>query len=139
MKKSVVILITLIYVASIALVGYLGLKAQSYNDVIYVEGIEILNEYSVERATGAKYLYFEPDGDDRSIQINCVARPDDASDVKIIYQLEKDCEIATIDENGLLNFTVDGSKPVYSVKVYLYSNQNTSISDELTVHLLLIP
>ena len=48
MKKSVVILIGLIYVASIALVGFLGLQAKFYNDVIYLESFEIL--------TGVPYL-----------------------------------------------------------------------------------
>lgn len=136
MKKSVVILIALIYVASIALVGYLGLKARTYNDVIYVETLEILHEYKTD-SNGAKHIVFIPnDEDDKSFQLNCRVLPENASNQKVIYALENDCTEAVIDENGLLTFTVDGSKQVYSVTVYLYAHQNTDISDKLTVHYL---
>ena len=136
MKKSVVILIALIYVASIALVGYLGLKAKTYNDVIYVETLEILHEYKTD-SSGAKHIVFQPvDEDDKSFQVECRVLPDEASDQKILYTLEKDCTEAVIGENGLLTFTVDGSKAVYSVTVYIYAHQNTDISDKITVHYL---
>lgn len=136
MKKSVVILITLIYVASIALVGYLGLKAQTHNDVIYVETLEILHDYRTD-SSNEKHIVFRPsDKNEKSFQINCRVLPDNSSDQKIIYALEKDCSEAVIDENGLLTFTVDGSKAVYSVVVYLYAHQNTNITDKITVHYL---
>ena len=134
MKKSVVILIALIYVASIALVGFLGLKAKTYNDIFYVESIEILNDYSVDRQTGNKYMSFNPKSDtDRSIKIDCRVLPDNSSDKKIIYALANDCTTATIDENGILTFNENISK-VISVTVYLYSNQNTTISDKIVVY-----
>ncbi len=134
MKKSVVILIALIYAASIALVGFLGLKAKSYNEVVYVESIEILSDYEVDHKTGSKYIIFRPqENGDKTIQIECRAVPDNASDRKIIYSLAKDCTTATIDENGLLTFTVQPTNPI-SVKVYIYSNQNTTISDEILIY-----
>ena len=49
MKKSVIILIALIYAASIAVVGFLGLQARSYNDIIYADSLEILNEYGTDK------------------------------------------------------------------------------------------
>ena len=133
MKKSVVILIALIYVASIVLVGYLGLKAKTYNDVIYVEMLEITTEYETSPTTGEKYIVFLPESaDERSIQIQAKLTPEDASDTKIIYTLEKDCTTATISEDGLLTFTT--TELYTSVKVYIYANQNTSIKDEVTVY-----
>ena len=39
MKKSVVILIGIIYVASIALVSFFGLKAKIYNAKVYAERV----------------------------------------------------------------------------------------------------
>ena len=134
MKKSVVILIALIYVASIALVGFLGLKAKSYNVIVYAESIEILNDYSVERQTGDKYIIFNPASDtDKSIQLDCKIKPDNASDKKIIYKLAKDCTTATIDQTGFLTFTTETTKPI-SVTVYIYSNQNITISDKIVVY-----
>ncbi len=134
MKKSTVILISLIYVASIAIVGFLGLKAKSYNEVIYVESIEILSEYKVNHQSGDKYIVFSPTDDaDKNIQLECKVSPDNASDTKIIYKLESGCTTAEIDENGLLTFLTDGSR-VVSVKVYIYANQNPTISEEIVIY-----
>ena len=132
MKKSTVILIAIIYAASIAIVGFLGLKAKTYNDVIYVESIEILNEYRTDSKTGNKYIVFDPEGEESSLQIDCRVRPDDASDKKIIYALAPDCTTATITEDGLLTFFAS-TKPI-SAKVYIYASQNTTISDEILVY-----
>lgn len=133
MKKSVVILIALIYVASIALVGFLGLQAKTYNEVIYVESLEILNDYSVNRQTGDKYITFRPSASERSIQLEARCIPDNASDKSIVYALDRDCVNATIDENGLLTFIEDVSVPI-SVTVYIYSYQNPTISDDVVVY-----
>ena len=133
MKKSVVILIALIYVASIAIVGFLGLEANSYNDVIQVETVKFTNECITSPQTGEKFIVlYAKDGN--SIQLNAELTPDNASDKKIIYTLANDCTIATIDENGLLTFNVDGSQAVYSLRAYVYSNQNPTISDEILIY-----
>ena len=44
MKKSVVILIAIIYIASIALVSFFGLQLKSFDEIIYSTGIDLLNE-----------------------------------------------------------------------------------------------
>ena len=132
MKKSIVILIALIYVASIALVGYIGLKPKSYNDVIYVERLEILNDYDIDNKSGEKFLVFRPtSAEEKSIRIECKVYPEKAKDTKVIYKLKKEESIATIDENGLLTFTA--ALPGESVTVYIYSNQNTSIQDTIDI------
>ena len=134
MKKSVVILIFLIYVASIAIVGFLGLKAKTYNEVIYVEKLSILNEYKVEQHTGNKYIVFDPaDGEEPSIKIECEVTPEDASNKKLIFKLDSDCNYATISEDGVLTFD-DGITTYKSVTVYIHSDQNTTISDKLEVY-----
>ena len=134
MKKSTVILIALIYVASIAIVGFLGLEAKFYNDVIYPESIEILSEYKVDNKTGNKYItLISNGGDNKTLQLESRILPDNASDKKIIYKLAPDCTTATIDESGLLTFITESKNPI-SVKVYIYSNQNTTISDQILVY-----
>lgn len=137
MKKSVVILITLIYAASIVLVGYLGLKAKTYNDVFPVERIEILTEYSEVPDTGDKYIVFDPsDGAAPTLQLECRALPDNATDKKIIYKLASDCTIATISEDGLLTFLTDKIDTVSSLTVYIYANQNPAIQEEIIVYFI---
>ena len=136
MKKSVVILIALIYVASIAVVGFLGLKAKSYNDVIYVESLEILTDYEVDKNTGNKYIrFFSSQVGSNSLQIECRVKPDNVSDDTIIYKLDPDCTVATIDASGLLTFTQE-DPTVVSAKVYIYSNQDPTIADEIIVYFI---
>ena len=134
MKKSGIILIALIYVASIVVVGFLGLKAKSYNDVIYVDRLEVMSEYTVNKE-GDKIVVFRPTGEERTVQLLARVLPEDASDQKVIYSLDPDCKIATINEDGLLSFTEEITRPS-SVKVYLYSNQNPTISDEIIVYFI---
>ena len=134
MKKSVVILIALIYVASIAIVGFLGLQAKSYNDVVYAESIEILTDYSIDKNTGSKFIVFDSNAsENKSIKLDCRVRPYNATDTKVIYSLSNDCTNAAIDENGLLTFIGDTNR-VFSVKVYIYSNQNRTVSDEILIY-----
>jgi hypothetical protein len=134
MKKSVVILIALIYAASIVLVGYLGLKAKTYNDVFPVERLEILTEYQENAATGDKYIIFNSNGSgDNTIQFECRVLPDTATDKGIIYKLANDCTIATISDDGLLTFTTD---EISSLTVYIYANQNPVIQEEITVYFI---
>ena len=45
MKKSVVLLIFVIYVASIFVVGFLGIKATAYNETVNVEGIKCMMQF----------------------------------------------------------------------------------------------
>ena len=137
MKKSVVILIALIYAASIVLVGYLGLKAKTYNDVFPVEKIEILTEYSEVRDTGEKYIIFNSEsGKNSTLQFECRVLPDNATDKKIIYKLASDCTIATISENGLLTFMTDKIQSVSSLTVYIYANQNPAVQEEVIVYFI---
>ena len=44
MKKSVVILILVIYLVSVALVSFFGLQYKTFDEVIYTESIEFLND-----------------------------------------------------------------------------------------------
>lgn len=133
MKKSVVILIALIYVASIALVGFLGLQAKTYNDIIYVESLSILSEYSVNPGTGEKFVIFKSVAGERSLHIQCKVLPENATDQNVVFRLDRDCTFATIDENGLLTFSEDITSTV-STKVYIYSYQNPTISEEILVY-----
>ena len=137
MKKSVVILIALIYAASIVLVGYLGLKAKTYNDVYPVERLEILTEYNEMPNTGDKYITFvHRDGEEPTLQFECRVLPENATDKEIIYKLASDCTIATISEDGLLTFLPDEIHQVSSLTVYIYANQNPAIQEEVTVYFI---
>ena len=44
MKKSVIILIAVIYVAAIAIVSFFGMDFEMFEQVIYVEEVKLINE-----------------------------------------------------------------------------------------------
>ena len=43
MKKSIVILIGVVYIMSIIVIGFFGMKITSYNTTVYPDEIEILS------------------------------------------------------------------------------------------------
>ena len=59
MKKSVIILIGIIYIASIFVVGFFGMKVKNYNVMVYIEDIECTNEGIRTEANGNKTLKFK--------------------------------------------------------------------------------
>lgn len=44
MKKSVIVLIGIIYIAAIVFVGFFGMKLTAYDEMIYITDIECVNE-----------------------------------------------------------------------------------------------
>lgn len=44
MKKSVLVLIMIVYIASIVIIGFFGVKVETFNVTIYVQEISLLND-----------------------------------------------------------------------------------------------
>lgn len=116
MKKSVIILILIIYIGSIVFVGFFGMKMVSYNPTVQPERIECIN-------SDAK-LVIPTDENDQPLedeayknitlrwaeglqyQLEWRVYPDNASQkVQFVYT----SDIATIDENGLVSFSKRGT------------------------------
>ena len=105
MKKSVVIIIGLIYALSIVFVTLFGLKHQSFNEIIYVNQVEIIEEKASYMSNGLKYLLLSPDENGIcQYQLKWTVSPDNAtnSNVNIIY--DKSITYVSVDENGLVTF-----------------------------------
>ena len=66
MKKSVVILIALIYVASIAVVSFFGLQFKIFDEVVPVSTIEILNKNLKTQEDGTPYAVVRLDENKRA-------------------------------------------------------------------------
>lgn len=125
MKKSVVILILVIYIASVAFVGFLGMKMMTYNETVKVERIECINEdmTEVEEVKLGADGQPELDSEGKQIivkykkvtlryteglkyQLETRAYPENASQA-VVYEYAS--SIATVDENGLVSFTKRGT------------------------------
>ncbi len=149
MKKTTMIMIGIIYVASIVIISIFGLKSVVYNEVIPVTQIMCLNETDEKTSVttdfeGKKIIkikYTEP-GNEESltgtmVQLSWRTLPDDASnkDVKFVYNTtltnakfikdEKGKELGLILFTGkvMLNIRImatDGSKVYTDVIVWAY-------------------
>lgn len=132
MKKSVVIVIALIYVAAIALVSFLGLNPKTYNDNVYVESITVTADREIKLIQGEDSIHFINEFKDgkRTVQLYCEVKPANATNPKINYILEKDNTAATVDENGLITITEPGTQ---IFPVYIVSAENPSIYQKITI------
>lgn len=133
MKKSVVIVIALIYVAAIALVSFLGLNPKIYNQNVYVEKIIVNSDHTIEKYQGEDVIYFlnefKPDGT-RTIKLNCEVKPENATNKKLKFGLEGENTVAVVDENGLITITEPGT---HVFPVFIVSAENPTIFQKITI------
>ena len=71
MKKSVVVLISIIYIAAIFVVGFIGAKRNVFNEMIYITDIECTNEGIMDLGNNHKEIMFDYD-EDKSIEENAL-------------------------------------------------------------------
>ena len=129
MKKSVVILIAVIYIASIAIVSFFGLQFKIFEEVVSVESIEILNRGLKEDKNWCKYVVIEPDANgDRRYHIEYRVHPDEATNPKVEFNYDRQTPNVTVDENGLVTFSKPGM-----VKVYLIATDGSNIQTTITI------
>lgn len=93
MKKSVALIIAAVFLASIAVVGFFGMKIVSYNSKVYITEIRLTNPELQTRADGSHYMTFEY-RDDLAIPFTFEVSPDNATDrnavaVRITYQSDE--------------------------------------------------
>ncbi len=139
MKKSVVILIALIYVSAIALVSFFGLQFKVFDQIIPVESVEILNEGLKESGEWGKYtpVMLDSNGNaEYTIQTRIL--PDDASNKVITYVVTDEAlrdRVTVDDKNGKV--TITGITEFTPLKILVASADNPEAKQYVT--LLLIP
>lgn len=147
MKKSVIILIAVVYILSIFVVSFLGLEIASFNKIVYVENIEIINEVDGDSCmvssekrvcvkenhnTGDKYFVvkFDPFAEATVVNIDWRVYPDNATnkDVTIIYD----------EENP--NYTIKGNTIAFTGKcttqISVYSTDGSSKKATVTIYVI---
>ena len=110
MKKSTIILILLIYIASIAAVGFFGLKVVSYYEVVIPEQVEITNEDLTEITDASgKYKYIVLDYEEDLVYwLSWRVYPENAKqDVVFVY--DEANTTATVDDVGRVYFNKKGT------------------------------
>ena len=131
MKKSVVILILVIYLVSVALVSFFGLQYKTFDEVIYTESIEFLNEDIMTADDGTLYALAKKNESTGlwEYQIQCRVHPDNATNKEIVYSYDPQKGDATIDPTtGLVTF----EKGV--VEITITPKDGTDISAKITLY-----
>ena len=141
MKKSVVILIAIIYVLSIVLVSFFGLQFKMFDQIIPVESLEILNEGLLQTEQWGQYTQLFLSGGSGRFQIEYRIGPDNATnktlDFKptVVFGSESVLEHITIEENGIV--TVEGLYEMAIITIKITSLDNVEVTKTIT--LMLIP
>ncbi len=139
MKKSVIILIFVVYVASVVIIGFYGVKMSSYNPTIYVSKIEILNPEVKQNSEGKKYIILnfveydttkEEDNPNR-LTLDIKVLPENTSTkfqiVDFVYD-EDNHDIQVFEALRLIIF-----KQPTAVTITLVSRDGTNIREEITI------
>ncbi len=128
MKKSVVILIALIYIASVALVSFFGLQFKVFEEVIPVERVEITNEGQKHSDLHGDYVVIRPDANgDVRYEIKYRVYPDNASNSVVDFAYE-DVDWVSQDENDVFTFTKSGS-----IKIRVIATDGSNVEDTITI------
>ena len=130
MKKSVVIIIALIYVASIALVSFFGLQFKVFEEIIDVERVEITNEGQKHSDQLGDYVVVKPNANgEYKFQIQYRVFPDDATNTEVDFVYDTQTTGVQIDENGVVTLDRRG----VSVKVFVIAKDGTNAQDTITL------
>ena len=128
MKKTVVIIIALIYIASVALVSFFGLQFKVFEEVVPVERIEITNAGQKNSASQGDYIVIRPnEKGERRIKIDYHVYPENASNTTVDFAYEQ-VEYASVDEFGVVTFTKPGV-----LKVRIIATDGSNAEDTLTI------
>lgn len=129
MKKSVVILIALIYVASIAVVSFFGLQFKIFDEVVPVSTIEILNKDLKTQEDGTPYAVVRLDENKRAqFLIEYKVTPENATNTGVTFAYDKTSTVAAVDERGLVTFTGAGF-----IKVTIIAADGSNVQAQISI------
>ena len=135
MKKSVVVLIGLIYVTSIAVVSFFGLQFKVFDEIVSVERIEIIEEAGKtyhENETLGKYLILRPNSNgEYRYQISYRVYPDNATKTAVDFATDPNVTVKnfTVDDNGLVIIDKAG----VMATVYIGATDGSGVETKITI------
>ena len=129
MKKAVVIIIALIYIAAVALVSFFGLQHKVFEEVIGVERVETTNEGQKTSETHGDYIVIRPnEKGERRIKIDYHVYPENASNTQVDFAYEQ-VEGVTVDEYGVVTFDRGG----LAIKIRIIATDGSNAEDTITI------
>ncbi|MBO5945966.1 MAG: hypothetical protein J6Q69_05105 [Clostridia bacterium] len=141
MKKTVIIMIGVIYVVAIALVAFLGINYKTFDPVYYIKDIEIIGDGVEIQPDGTKKAIVYLDSNNTAtytIKCHYATTEDeagtgeivwrDANTEKLAFSIDTQTTCATVSESGVVTFTKFGA-----VKVRVLPTDNSDCYDEIYI------
>ena len=115
MKKSVIVLIFLIYLASIVFINIFGMKILSYDEQIYASSIECINTDMNLHSSGEYKWVMLNYTDGLTYTIEHRVYPENATNRKATYIYDTENPNISINKNGVCTFSNITSSDVFTV------------------------
>ena len=130
MKKSVIILIGIIYILGIVLVNTFGLQLAEYQSKVYIQRVEFTNDDIFIQNDGEKDIKKVNlrISETKTYQLEWNYTPDNATETKVKFTNDESKGIGTVDENGLVTLHRTGV-----LIVYVKALEGSSNSDSITI------
>ena len=127
MKKSVAILIGIIYVVSIVVVGFFGLKVKGYDTTTYVTEVTFVGNELSEMEDGTKYVTIKFD-EVQTYQLKWRVSPEDATHPEVNFGYDETTTVGEVSQSGLVTFYKKGV-----ITVFIHSSDGSSKTDYIKV------
>ncbi len=127
MKKSVAILIGIIYVVSIVVVGFFGLKIKGFDTTTYVTEVTFIGNELDEMDDGTKFVEITY-SETHTYQLKWRVSPDDATHPEVSFGYDETTNVGEVSQDGLVTFYRPGV-----ISVYIHSTDGSSKNDYIKV------
>lgn len=134
MKKSTIIIIILIYLASIVIINFFGMAIFSYDEVIYATKVECINQDMQPNSEGIKQVILNY-SDGLTYRIEHKVYPENVSTKEITYIYDTNNKYLTINENGFASFNKP-SRKISSFDIRLKTIDGTNL--ETTIRIIVV-
>ena len=128
MKKSVIIAIFAIFVASIIAVGFFGMKQVVYNETVYVSSITCINDNATDFGNYKLIQIQFIDGQVNGVQLNYRVEPSNATNNKVRFVYDPNQTVAEVTELGAVIFQRPGV-----ITIDIQSTDGTIASEKVKI------
>lgn len=133
MKKSVIIVIGIIYIASIVFIGFFGMKITAFDEIYYVKKVECTNfEITKVASDGAKVIQFIFDPaksqEENVFQLQWKVLPEDASNRNVEFVYDKESKVGSVDMFGRVFIEGKGS-----ITIDIVSTDGSNIKEKVRI------
>lgn len=139
MKKSVIIAILIVYIASILAVGFFGIKMKVYDENVYVSSIECLSdnykaydEIKKDGICGEIKVEFKEKG--MRIDLVCRCNPSNATNQDLEYRFDESNPVEFYKNSDYTGYFIINSGCDFVVTIVAQDGHNASMKIRINVY-----